>query len=163
MDDIKKVLAFIIVFLFFTSTGHSQDSALRIEIQPKQKSVKNGEEVSVVTKIINTSNKDQHLQVWSCSYYDNWIVNSPFVKLNAWPCRKNFVHEVVLKPGKTYENKLSLKIIVPADKNMLEKIIFKLGFKTFIKPATGDIKPKEIPVIWSNPVTIMIKEQKEGL
>ena len=151
----KKNLILTLILFLISSVGYTQDSALRVEIKPEQKSVKNGEEVSVMTKIINTSHKDQHLQVWSCSYYDNWIVENPFVKLEKWPCNKNFITEVVLKPGKTYENKLSLRIDVPAEKILVGKVTFRLGFKT----ASGPSNPlTESPIIRSNSVTLSIRQ-----
>ena len=109
-----------------------------------------------MTKIINTSHKDQHLQVWSCSYYNNWIIDSPWVQLKAWPCKKNFVDEVVLKSGETYENKLSLKIGVPAEEILVEKVTFKLGFKAAVDPFSQ--KMTEASIVWSDSVTLQTKE-----
>ena len=156
MNHLKKIIILTSIFFLFVSSSYSQDIALRVEIKPEQQSVKNGEEFSVMTKIINTSHKDQHLQVWSCSYYDNWIINSPWVQLKAWPCKENAVDEVVLKSGEIYENKLSLKIGVPAEEILVREVTFKLGFK--MAPSDSSNPLIETPVVWSNLVTIQIKE-----
>ena len=152
----RENLILTLILFLISSVGYAQESNLRVVIKPEQQSVKNGEEFSVMTKIMNTSHKDQHFQVWSCSYYDNWIVDSTYTKLEEWPCDKNFITEIVLKPGKIYENKLSLKIEVPAEKNLVRKVIFKLGFKTAAD--SHNQKVTETPIIWSNPVTMQIKE-----
>ncbi len=154
----KKFLLLTTLILFFMgSLGYGQDSGLRVEIKPEQTTVKNDEEISVMTKIINTSHTDQHLQIWGCSYYDNWSVDSPFIKLQDWPCEKNPINDVVLKPKEKYENKLSLKITVPAEEVLVKQINFRLGFKPWWELTKGNIIPNS-SVVWSNPITIKIKE-----
>ena len=145
-----KFLILISIFFFFVDNSYSQDSALRLDIKPEKITVRNGGAVSVMTKIINPGRIVQHLQIWSCSYYDNWIVDNPFVKLEAWPCNKNFFEAVTLKPGEDYANRLSLKITVPAEEILVEKLVFKLGFKRSADEQTS--------VIWSRPIKMEIKE-----
>ena len=156
MGRAKKNLLLVLVGLLISSAGYAQGSNLRIEINTPQTSVKNDEEISVATTILNTSPQEQHFQVWSCSYYDNWMVDSPYLTLTQWPCTKNGIKEIVLKPGEAYENKLSLKIDVPAQEVMVEEVTFKLGFKTVVEASQQ--KVPEAPIIWSQPVTLKIKE-----
>ena len=99
------------MMLFLSCSCYAEESALRVEIKSGQKSVKTGESFEVTTKIVNISQKDQHLQIWSCSYSDNWATDNPFVHLNGESCDKNFVGNVLLKRGEVYKNRLSLRII----------------------------------------------------
>ena len=151
----RKILFLAVISFFINASGHASDSKLKIEVKPAKMLVKNGQEISIDTIIENVGKEVQRLEVWSCSYYDNWNVDSPFVKLQGWACRKNGVIEVALKPKEKYEKELRLKINVPAEEIQVEKITFKLGFKASLNETSN---PKEFPIIWSDPIILQIKE-----
>ena len=154
MNHLKKFVILICIFFFSVAISYSQDSALRVDIKPELTSVKNGEEFSVMTKVINTSHKDQSLHVWSCSYSENWVVDNDLVLISGQVCHGNGVMEVLLKPGEAYEKKLSLKSILASSEGFgSEKVTFRLGFKTFV-----DGPNNKLPIVWSNPITVDVKE-----
>ncbi len=148
----------LMIVLLFSCTSYAQESALRVEIKSEQRSVKTGESFEVTTQIVNISQKDQHLQIWACSYSDNWVTDNPYVHLNGEPCNKNFIGNVVLKRGEVYENRLSLNITVSAEEILVEEVTFKLGFKLFDKTAKDEVISDVSAVIWSNPMSMKIKE-----
>ena len=171
--DWAKNTAILALMVFLTgSLGYTEESHLRVEITPDRTTVKNGEAISVITKVMNISHTNQQLLVWSCAYYDNWSVDSPFVALQAWSCMYNNPVPIPLKPGETYQRQLWIRIDVPAEELQMEKVTFRLGFKT--SPAEllfpkelhlfGNVQqydqkpPNEAPVIWSDPITLRIGE-----
>ena len=148
-------MLFALLFLFSVPPAQAQEASLRVEIDPDQASVMDGGELTVTTHITNTGSQDIALRVWTCSYSDNWIDDSPFVDLVPWPCDENGLAKYVLKPGESlqnYENKLRLRIFVPADEIAVEQVTFKLGFKA--SPDKADTSP----VAWSGPITVQVKE-----
>ena len=115
--------------LFFSCTSYAQESGLRVEIKNELASVQPNTSFEVTTKITNTGLQDQSLQVWPCSYSDNWTTDSPFVYLDQQECDKNGILNVLLKSHEVYERKLSLKITnLPAREIMVNEITFILGF-----------------------------------
>ena|SRR5947209_11703351 len=90
--------------------GRQERRCIAIEIKPKQATVKNSQDFSVGTTIRNTGKEDQQLEIWSCSYPEQWIVDNPIVHIMAVSCKKNTVVHVRLKPGEAYDRALSVRI-----------------------------------------------------
>src|SRR5262245_51829138 len=62
------MLLSLLLLIAISPTAHGQDSLLRIEIRMPQASIKNGHDVEVSTKIINTGSDDLVLHLSQCSY-----------------------------------------------------------------------------------------------
>ena len=156
----SKIILMLMIILFLPAhMSHSQDTALRIDIKPEHESVKNGAEISVLTRIINISQSEQKFEVWSCSYSESWVTDSPHLSLVAVSCKENAITKIVLKPGRVYENKLSIRVAVPAEEILVEDVTFKLGFKPIVWSTDSQKKENETSIIWSYPVTIKVKEK----
>lgn len=129
----------------------SMASSLKIHIRPAQTTVKNTERLVIVTKISNTSNDVQALQVWSCSYSESWTSDHSGVYIDAVPCRANAPLNIHLKPSETYERELSVHVLFAPKDLQQESLTFHLGFKPWIDPPV-----KSLPSIWSNPITVKL-------
>jgi hypothetical protein len=136
--------------------GRSQSlslaSSLKVDIRPAQTTVRNTEHFVIHTKISNTSNEVQALQVWSCSYDQSWTSNHPRVYIYLVPCDKNLPSSIHLKPGEAYERELSVNVLLAAKELQQESLTFRLGFKPWIDPPV-----KSLPFIWSNAITVKVK------
>ena len=151
---IELCFKIFIMVLFFSSACSAEEPRLRIEVKADQTSVVNGESVKVTAKITNNGQQDQNLQVWSCSYSDNWKTDNPYVYLDIEPCNKNGIINVVLKSHQVYEKELSLNITVPAQELTLDEVTFILGFRQAVLEGG-----KTEPLAWSNPITLKIKKR----
>jgi len=129
---------------------------LRVELTADRESVPNLGQFAVTATIRNEGLQNEPLQFWTCSYYESWIVDEPSVTLDTWPCDKNPLRSIVLKPGDVHENAgpLKLSIGVPAEEILQDRVTFRLGFKRNVLNI-GDITQ---PILWSNPVTIQVTE-----
>ena len=126
-------------------------SSLKVQISAAQTMVKNTERLVIHTRISNSSNETQTLQVWSCSYDQSWTSGYQGVSLDPVPCRANAPATIYLKPNETYERDLSVYVWFRRKELPQESITFPLGFKPWIDPPI-----KSLPLIWSNPITIKV-------
>lgn len=125
-------------------------SSLKVDVKAAQTTVKNSEHLVIHTRISNTSNETQTLQVWSCSYDKSWTSDQQGVSLDPVPCRANAPIPIFLKPNETYERELSVYAWFRPKNLPQESITFHLAFKPWIDP------PVKSPFIWSNPITIKV-------
>jgi hypothetical protein len=144
-------LLFIDAATLVNGQSPSLASPLKVDIKPAQTTVKNTERLVIHTKINNTSNDVQALQVWSCSYNENWKSDHAAVFVNIAPCRANAPFNLQLKPGEAYERDLSVYVLLATDELQQESLTFRLGFKPWIDPPV-----KSLPFIWSNPITVKV-------
>jgi hypothetical protein len=136
---------------------HAQQTGVRIELAVDRDTVENFGKISVRPKIVNAGFEDQALQFFLCSYDDSWTVDNPAVILEARQCDKNPLYKIVLKPGETYENTqfpLVVSLNVPPEEISGDGVTFRLGFKTDVLHKTDTSQP----FVWSEPVTVKIKE-----
>jgi hypothetical protein len=146
--------ALLIVMLFFTgSAAYGQDLPTRVEISVVRSTVKNNEEFPVSTTIRNVGRDEQSLQIWSCSYPEQWTADNPDVHIIGAACRKNDVILVGLKPGDAYERTLSIHIGIAAENRTQKSVTFRLGFESATSKKTDIASP-----IWSNAITVNVTE-----
>ena len=147
----------IVALAGIAPVAHGEATTLKVEISTEHATIKNTEQLSVDTKIRNTGNEAQDIQVWSCSYPDNWTSDNLAVSIEQVPCKKNDLIRVRLNPGETYERDLSVQIAVAAEEIQDETVTFRLGFKS---PMRGSGSAPDVVTqdeqIWSNPITVKV-------
>src|SRR5271167_4962264 len=89
--------AWLLLAIFAQVAAYSQDLPIRVEIKVAQLAVKNDDEFPVSTTIRNMSAEEQSLQIWSCSYPEQWTSDNPVVHITPASCDKNDVIFVRLK------------------------------------------------------------------
>jgi hypothetical protein len=146
--------AWLIMMLLLTEVAaYGQHLPMTVEIGVAQSSVKNNEEFPVSTTVRNVGRDAQSLQIWSCSYPEQWTRDNPAVHIPGAACKKNDVIRVRLKPGEAYEETLSIGIGVTAEHRSQKSITFRLGFVPANPEKTGAASP-----IWSNAITVKVTE-----
>jgi hypothetical protein len=140
-----------LLLCFAGLAAYGQDSPIQVEIKPSQTKVNNYETFSVATEMRNTSTDEQSIELWSCSYPTQWVSDNPVVRFNLVGCKKNDLLTIKLKPGKTLDRVLSVRIELPAEGDPIEEVTFRMGFKT----ATSLIGHENLPN-WSRPVTVSV-------
>jgi hypothetical protein len=147
----KQLLAVVVLVgcFGFGEIALAASSPLRIEIQTAQQTVKMGAPFPVVTKIKNISEDAVTLQIWICSYGQNWIIDNSFMHISPIPCGKNYLESVRLKPGEVYTRELPVSTDASSN-NSGDTIAFRLGFMDG-GPNNGLPRP-----VWSNPITLKI-------
>ncbi|MCB9757330.1 MAG: hypothetical protein H6753_02760 [Candidatus Omnitrophica bacterium] len=146
------------VFLFGSVVVFAQTSELKVDIVVKgdaQKVVpKDDGHFTVTTKIINISDMEQKIKVWSCNYDLSWA-GSMGVVIESDVCEKNIPQDIVLKPKEDYVRDLQLKV----SENVFEgPVVFKLGFDP--KAASSLASKVSDKIIWSEPAMIRTKVQE---
>jgi hypothetical protein len=137
--------------------SYGQSAGLAVEATADRDTVANVGKLSVNVKIRNEGLTDQHLRLMLCSYYDSWATDNTAVTLVPWPCDKNPMIEVVLKPGETYENSVfPLELLVGVGEKEIfpAEVSFRLGLRPDVLYRTDASRP----VVWSNPLNIKITE-----
>ena len=130
---------------------------LKITIQTKQVSIKDGDIFPVTTIIQNIGKDVSTLHLWICSYDEHWITDTPKVNVLEIPCDKNFIQKIKLEPGEYHKRELYLRAnIVPKSPPMempsIRSISFRLGF-TDGREAEHKESAKSI---WSNSITLKV-------
>lgn len=124
---------------------------MRVEISVAQSTIKNNEEFSLSTTIRNVDKDEQSLQVWSCSYPQQWTTDNPAVHITDASCKKNDIIRIRLKPGEAHERTLSIHISIDADHSAQKTVAFRLAFE----PVTSE-KTAIAARIWSNAITLNV-------
>lgn len=153
MKNVAGVVLLLFILFFTGVTAHSEASSIIVDIKMANSTVKGNEDLPVSTSVRNVGAKDQSLQIWSCSYPEQWIVDNPIVHIPAVSCQKNDVVHVRLKPGEAYKRALSIHIERSAEHQVQKSVTFRLGFKPDISEKTGLPSP-----IWSNAITLSVIE-----
>jgi len=137
--------------------GAESVPTLKITIQTKMASVKEGDIFPVTTLLQNVGKGIQTLHLWNCSYNEHWITDNPKVNVVEIPCNKNFIQGVTLKPGESHKRELNLRADLapknpPMEMPEVRSLIFRLGFTD-----GDDAGHKESPKsIWSNPIMLKV-------
>lgn len=147
----RGALLVLMLFLFIGMAAYGEDCPMRVGIRVTQSTVNNNGEFLVSTTIRNVSRDEQSLEVWSCSYPQQWTANNPAVHITSVACKKNDVIRVRLKPGEAYERTLSIHIGVAAEHRAQNSVAFRLGFEPVTSEGTGSH-------IWSNVITVNVTE-----
>jgi len=148
------------VFLMSAApTTHGEDLPLRIEIKTPPTVVHNKRVFVVDTMIRNRSNVEQVLQTSQCSYGDwNWTTDNPAVHIQQREmpaCKKNPLLYMTLEPGEAYQRALSIRLSILATEIPSQSVTFRIGFE----PRLGyNLSTESPPYIWSDPVTIRVRE-----
>lgn len=129
--------------------GH--DLPMRVEISVAQSTVKNNEEFSLSTTIRNVSKNEQSLQIWSCSYPDQWSADNPAVHITGASCDKNDIIRIRVKPGEAHERTLSIRVSIDAEHSAQKTVTFRLAFEPVTSEKTGIASR-----IWSNVITLNV-------
>ena len=135
------------------STGNAAycgDASLIVEARVGHGTVRNNEEFLVSTVVRNIGETVQLLRVWSCSYPQQWTTDNASVQVKQVSCRKNYLSQVKLEPGKTYERLLSLSANVGAAQKV---ITFRLGLDSEASAVAGSASR-----VWSNGLTVKIAD-----
>ncbi len=146
------------VILFSASVVFAQTPGLKVDIVVKggEQMVinKNDDHFTVTTKIINMSDMEQKIKVWSCNYDLSWA-GSMGVVIESDVCEKNIPQDIVLKPKQDYVRDLQLKV----SENVFDgPVVFKLGFDP--KAASSLASKVSDKIIWSEPAMIRMKTQE---
>ena len=145
-------------FLCGSSAIFAQTPELKVDVVVKggeQKVVnKDDGHFTVTTKIINLSDVEQKIKVWSCNYDLSWG-GSMGVVIESDVCEKNIPQDIVLKPKEDYVRDLQLRVA----QNVFEgPVVFKLGFDP--KAAGSLASQVSDNIIWSEPAMIQMKTKK---
>jgi hypothetical protein len=145
-------------FLLGATVVFAQTTELRVDIVVKgdqQKIIlKDDGHFTVTTKIINMSDIEQKIKVWSCNYDLSWA-GSMGVVIESDVCEKNIPQDIVLKPKEDYVRDLQLKV----SENVFDgPVVFKLGFDP--KAASSLASKVSDNIIWSEPAMIRTKAQE---
>jgi hypothetical protein len=152
----RRGLSIVLLILILFSTGvtaHGEASSIIVDIKVASFTVKADEYLPVSATIRNVGTKEQSLQMWSCSYPEQWAVDNPIIHLMAVSCNKNVVVHVRLKPDEAYEMAVSIYIERSAEHQVQKSVTFRLGLKPNIFEKTGLPSP-----IWSNAITLRVIE-----
>ncbi len=151
---------FLLVALLAAGPGNVASAVsvptLKVSIHSGQKSIKNGAAFPVTTKIQNVGREAPILHIWLCSYDAHWITDSPFAHVESFPCTKNFLQEVRLKPGEAYKRDWDIRIAVSAEELQQESVRFRLGFTDGGNEGGNNVLPAPV---WSNSITVKITEK----
>jgi hypothetical protein len=131
-------------------TSRGDDLPMRVEIKLAQLAVRNNEEFSVSTVVRNISGGAQSLQVWSCSYSEQWTPDNSAIRLTPAACKKNDIVQVRLGPGEVYQRTLSARIRL-AEPRIPGPVTFRLEFRPGGSEKTG-------VSLWSNAITAEVEE-----
>jgi len=131
----------------------AQDLPLRVEIRlaQAQSTVKHKAPFSLSTIIRNVGTQAQSLQIWSCSYPQQWIADNPAVHIMGVSCKKNDLIRTTLKPQEAYERPLHVGIA--AEHPAHGSLAFRLAFEPVTSESSGTASP-----IWSNALTVVVTE-----
>jgi hypothetical protein len=148
------MLRYSLAALFFVASavitkGETRESAenrLTVSICPNKKKVSIGEYFDVVLRVVNSSNRTQSFGVMSGSWPQQWKTNNSCIAQKPWICFSNYPYTEILRPGETYERKLTV-FVVKCDASVVS---FKLGFTPLDETST----------YWSNKVTVGIRLAK---
>jgi len=123
----KKILFVILFLMLFVLPGLTQERDFYIEIIPKKTVLAKEEIFTVVTSIMNVTQKEQRLCSWSCSYDENWRLEDSSKKFHIYgvDCEKNVVSCIALRPLERFERELYLQVDPTAKKG---EASFRLGF-----------------------------------
>lgn len=141
-------IAGMCVFPGITASG--QRATIRVIVDSARHTVKNGENFLVSISIKNLTNDQQSLQIWSCSFPEEWISDNSVVHIPNVPCKKNSAIWITLKPRESYDQQFAIYIALPADYRAPEPVNFRLGFEPISFQETAAISPP----IWSNSVKV---------
>jgi hypothetical protein len=134
------------------SIAHGQGSPFKAEIKLTRTEVSNHETFSVATAIRNTSMTDQLLDVWTCSYSEQWVSDNLDVHVEAAACLQNVHYKVKLAPGEAYERAVPIYFAFCARKTFEGPVTFRLGFHE----ATRTKRYPDNSANWSNQVTLNV-------
>jgi hypothetical protein len=133
-------------------TAYGQESRFKAEIKLTQTEVSNHEIFSVSTSIRNTSIKDQVLDVWNCSYPEQWVSDNLNVHVEEAACLQNWHYKVKLAPGEAYERAVPIYLASCTRKTVPGAVTFRLGFQE----ATRTKRYPDNSANWSNQVTLNV-------
>lgn len=123
----------------------------------QQTAVQNNEDFPVTTTIRNTSDAEEMLVVWTCSYPSQWRPDNSIVKTQVIDCAKNVPTRVGLKPGETYASRMYVRVELKSPEQrqpeQRQSVTFRLGYGTDAYFGTIEPAPTS-PAIWSNAVTV---------
>ena len=115
-----------------------------------------GREFSLFAVIRNVSGVDLVLQTDACGNAWRWRTDRRMVNVvggRRIPCKKNPLQYLRLRPGKTYELRLTLIASEPRGNTAGARVSFRLG----CTPLLGYNAPaRTLPYIWSNPVAVRV-------
>jgi hypothetical protein len=143
----------IVMLLFVGIAAYGEDLPVTVEIRVAQSTVKKNQEFLVSTTVRNVGKDEESLQIWSCSYPEQWTTDNLAVHIIGAACRKNDVIQVKLKPGESYERALSIYIDVAVEHRASKPVTFRLGLERATSKKTGIASP-----LWSNAVTVNVTE-----
>ncbi len=153
----KKILFIILFLALFVLPGLTQERDFYIEIIPKKNVLAKDEIFTVITNIMNVTQKEQRLCSWSCSYDENWQLEDSSKRFRVYGVdwEKNTVSCITLRPVERFEKELYLQVEPMAKKGNAS---FRLGFIPCISREDCFETTKENQqVFWSQEATIRIK------
>ncbi|MDP2923002.1 MAG: hypothetical protein Q8O30_04705, partial [Candidatus Omnitrophota bacterium] len=143
----KKILLAAIFIAVITPFAFCQKDELSVEVVPKKALLVINSDVflPVLTRVINTTDKEQAIYMWSCCYEDSWNVDNPLIVVDRAVCVENHMYSKLLKPGEKFEKDIQLRM---SDQAKPGDITFRLGFHSS-KNETNHRKTEE-KIYWSN-------------
>ena len=118
------------------SAAEAKPSALQVEAISMGESVWSGQSFLVIAQIVNKGKTDETLKVSNCFREANWVLEPASLRFEKFPCNSTLEESLVLKPGESRAEKIS--VIVP--ETFVGKLRFRLGFKI----------PDTAEMIWSS-------------
>lgn len=154
-NDLGRCAALILMVLIGIAAyarNLSTKPDLIVEITVSDSAVRKNQAFPVHTIIRNAGQREQSLQVWSCSYAEQWLTDNPAIQIIGDSCNKNDVIRVTLKPGEGYKRDLSIRVVFPAEPRARKSVSFCLGFEPAVSEKAGTASP-----IWSKAITVSME------
>ena len=135
---------------------HLRIPSWKAEIKVAPAEVRNNENVLVATSIRNTGALLQKLVVWTCSFPDQWITDSPAVHSIGMNCMQNVPGKVRLKPGEAFTTNVLMHVELNAMHRARESVTFRMGYGSGAYFQDQKYPPKYPPLFWSNAITVTV-------
>lgn len=137
------------------------DARLRVpswkaEIAVTPAEVRNNETIIVAISIRNTGALLQKLVVWTCSFQDQWITDTPAVHTIGMACQQNAPGKVRLQPGEVFTSKVPMHVELSAMHTARETVTFRMGYGSDAWFGAQKYPSRVPPLFWSNPITVTI-------
>ena len=148
---IRTVLSMAFVMLLATPVALSSDRDVKVEVSSTTPAVLRGESFTATIHVRNDGTTDLHLaDSQYANFYEQWVFDNPRVRFSGGVSIISVggqVPEILLRPGREHQHTIYLSV---PERGAATPVAFRMGFK-----ATPNVAP-----IWSNPVTIQIKENE---
>jgi len=151
----KVMTYFLAALLQFSATRPIKlEQSFSVQIKTAQVSVKADQRMPVSTWIRNLGSTDATIEVWSCAFPSEWIVDNASIDIEQPNCLAEDRRAIVLKPGGAYKRDVTISIHLGTANPNQKEVSFRMGFRNGVSRDEKH-QPKTKPV-WSNLATVKV-------